>query len=148
MVDRALSLELCLASALLLGLACAPPQALPTAPEAVQSEEFLRDMALPKEKLFPKIVPVLMDLGYQVRVANAELGHVSFSRTWIQKWGLGNLAPLSMEATLYFQPMGPSMTKARVLIHIQASGLEYQKVDPKLGKALLESIENGLVKGL
>lgn len=148
MLNGAEAKKLCMTALLFLSLACVPPQALPTAPESAQNEDFFRDMPIPNEKIFPKVISVLMDLGYQVRVVNRELGHVSFSRAWNQSWGVGQVTPQSLEATLYFQAVGPAVTKARVLIQFQSPVLGRQIMDPAQGKALLEAIETSLLKPL
>lgn len=145
MLARTARPQLCWAGLLFFGIACVPPQALPSAPAVAQDQDLLRVLPVAKDKVFPRIIPILMDLGYQVRDANADLGHVSLSRAWNQEW-MGGVIPQSMEATLYFQAEGPAATRVRVLIQFQSPGVGKQIMDPGQGKALLEAIEKGLLK--
>ncbi len=105
---------------LALGLGCAPPppftvpppagQAGPGAPEVVQS----RTLPIAPDQVFPRVLGVLLDMGYQIRSANRELMFVNIHRTWFDETLVGR-PELSMGATLLFEAAGPGTTRVRIL---------------------------------
>ena len=104
---------------LALVLGCTPPNfSLPTTPGSggglSADSPLTRTMALPRGQVFPKVVEVLMDMGYQVRSASADLGLVNLSRTWYDET-LAARPELSMEATLLFQADGQGGTRLLML---------------------------------
>lgn len=103
-------------------IGCAPPRpefkATPTpAPEAVAGLRAVQSRVLPLglKAVFPKVLEVLLDHGYQIRSANEQLGLVSFFQQWTDSDRLGAPA-YSQEGTLVFQPVGAGSTRLRVLI--------------------------------
>ena len=111
-----------LGSALLLALAfgCAEPPvafvpptgnpASPGNPSSVQS----RVLPIARDQVFPKVLSVLMDMGYQVRCVNPDLGQVNIYQTWYDTT-LAARPELSLEATLLFLPENASQTRVRVV---------------------------------
>ncbi len=104
---------------LILALGCTPPDfSLPTTPgsggERSIGSPLVRNLALPRSQVFPKVVEVLLDMGYQVRSANADLGLVNLSRTWYDETLAAHPA-MSMEATLLFQLDGRGGTRLLML---------------------------------
>lgn len=104
---------------LVLALGCTPPNfSLPTTPrsgaEPSVGAPLISTLALPRGQVFPKVVEVLLDMGYQVRSANANLGLVNLSRTWYDET-MAARPELSMEATLLFQADGQGGTRLLML---------------------------------
>ena len=104
---------------LTLALGCTPPDfSLPTTSGSVgqpsAGSAMTRTLALPRGQVFPKVVEVLLDMGYQVRSASADLGLVNLSRTWYDET-LSARPALTMEATLLFQADGQESTRLLVL---------------------------------
>lgn len=104
---------------LALALGCTPPDfSLPATSGSVgqpsAGSPLARTLALPRGQVFPKVVEALLDMGYQVRSANADLGLVNLSRTWYDET-LSARPALSMEATLLFQADGQESTRLLVL---------------------------------
>lgn len=104
---------------LALALGCTPPDfSLPTNPGSGGGPSvgppLVRALDLPRRQVFPKVVEVLLDMGYQVRSANADLGLVNLSRTWYDETLVAHPA-MSMEATLLFQPDGHGGTRLLML---------------------------------
>ena len=111
------SLVACAALAWALGCV-RPDYSLPTTPlpggEGTAGSPVIRTLPLPRPQVFPKVVAVLLDMGYQVRSANAELGLVSLSRTWFDDTLLAR-PEMSVDATLLFQADGPDRTRVLML---------------------------------
>ncbi len=104
---------------LALVLGCTPPSfSLPTTPgsggDLSAGPPLTRTLAIPRVQVFPKVVEVLMNMGYQVRSASADLGLVNLSRTWYDET-LAARPALSMEATLLFQADGQGGTRLFML---------------------------------
>jgi hypothetical protein len=91
------------------GIAPVPPQAGQEAARTLQS----RVLPIPVEKVFPQVLGVLMDLGYQVRSANRELGLINIYQSWREEaWSAQ--PTISLEASLLFQAEGPGATRVRM----------------------------------
>lgn len=107
-----------LGSALLMQ-GCLPPPAVALAPVPNQAQAEAtaagqsRVLPLPRREVFPRVLGVLMDLGYQVRSANADLGQVSIYQAWYDETQAAR-PELSLEATLLFQEEGAG-TRVRIL---------------------------------
>ena len=105
---------------LALGLGCAPPppftvpppagQAGPGAMDVVQS----RTLPIAPDQVFPRVLGVLLDMGYQIRSADRELMFVNIHRTWFDETLVAR-PELSMGATLLFEAAGPGTTRVRIL---------------------------------
>ena len=93
-----------------LSVAPLPSQAQIDALNTVQS----RSLPVPSTQVFPKVLGVLMDMGYQVRCANQELGQVNIYQTWYDETRAAR-PELSMEATLLFQTEGTGSTRVRIV---------------------------------
>lgn len=91
-------------------VAPSPSQAQVEALRTAQS----RVLPLSREAVFPKVIGVLMDLGYQVRCANQELGQVNFCQTWYDNTRVDH-PELTMEATLLFQAEDARSTRVRIV---------------------------------
>lgn len=107
-----------LASALLMQGCMAPPaMSLAPVPNQAQAEGAAasqsRVLPLPRRDVFPKVIGVIMDLGYQVRSANADLGQVSIHQAWYDETQAAR-PELSLEATLLFHEAGEG-TRVRIL---------------------------------
>lgn len=87
-----------------------PTQAQLDAMRTIQS----RVLPLPRPSVFPKVLGVLMDMGYQVRCANQELGQVNIHQTWYDDTRAAR-PELTMEATLLFQSEDDHSTRVRVV---------------------------------
>ena len=140
----------CQPPALNVGLAPVPPPAQIEATREAQS----RVLPIPIATVFPRVVGVLLDLGYQVRFANRDLGQVNIFKTW-QDGTWSDTPRYSMEATLFFQPEGPGATRVRAAAtgrREQVLGESYslsvsepQALAPDQCQRLLEILEQRLV---
>jgi hypothetical protein len=104
---------------LLIDLGCAPPEVhLPPPPSEPEARALasLQTQTIPlgRDAVFPKVVGVLLDLGFQVRCASQELGQVNIQKTWTDRSQLST-PDITVEATLLFLPDGPDRTKVRML---------------------------------
>ena len=101
------------------GCSMAPPivsvAPLPTQAqlEAMRTTQS-RVLPLARESVFPKVLGVLMDMGYQVRCASQELGQVNIHQTWYDDTRAVR-PELTMEATLLFQSEDAHSTRVRVV---------------------------------
>ena len=129
---------------LAVSVGCIPPSHLPPVPSEASSQNLVRVMAIPREAVLPKVLDVLVDLGYQIRCVNQDLGQVNIYRAWTEKDFLGNPLQYSVEATLLFRPDGPQSTRARVIIESQSRVDGRQILDPALCQTLLQNIESAL----
>jgi len=126
-------------------MGCVPPSShLPPIPSEASSQNLVRVMAVPRESVFPKILDVLVDLGYQVRCVNPELGQLNIQRAWTESNGLGNRFSYSIEATLLFKHESPQSTRVRVIVESQSIVDGRQILDPAQCQTLLQTIENAL----
>jgi hypothetical protein len=90
----------------------APP---PTAQQLALNRQIqLRVIAIPIEKVFPKVLDVLMDNGFIVRSVNERTGFVSFYQQWSDESQRN--ANITLEGSLLFRSVGPNSTQARVLL--------------------------------
>jgi hypothetical protein len=87
-----------------------PSQAQAEALQTIQS----RVLPLPREQVFPRVLGVLMDLGYQVRCASQDLGQVNIYQTWYDDTRAAR-PELSLEATLLFQVEDSNSTRVRIV---------------------------------
>jgi hypothetical protein len=101
-------------------------------------------MPVARESVFPKVLDVLIDLGYQVRCVNLELGQVNIHRAWTERNALGNPFSYLIEATLLFRHEGPQSTRVRVIVESQSIVDGRQILDPAQCQILLQTIENAL----
>jgi hypothetical protein len=106
--------------ALLGTLACQLPN--PTVPLAplpspaqvqAQTEAKTRTLPMAKAQVFPKVLEVLMDMGFHIRSANASLGQVNIFQAWEDPRYSAD-PHFSMEATLLFLDAGPGATRVRM----------------------------------
>jgi hypothetical protein len=93
--------------------------------------------------VFPKVLDVLVDLGYQVRCANQELGQVNIHRAWTEMV-MGNPFQYSIEATLLFRTETPGSTRVRIIVESQSRADGRQILDPVQCQMLLQTIEKAL----
>ena len=126
-------------------LACMPPSHLPPVPSEASSQNLVRILPCPRGSVFPKVLDVLVDLGYQVRCVNKELGQVNIHRAWTEKNLMGNPFSYSIEATLLFGPEGPQATRVRIIVESQSLVDGRQILDPAQCQTLLQSIEKALL---
>lgn len=146
---------------LALGLGCATPppftvpppagQTGPGAREAVQS----RTLPIASDQVFPRVLGVLLEMGYQIRGADRGLMFVNIHRTWFDET-LAARPELSMGATLLFEPAGPGATRVRILPTgrwSRVSSVEggsatvtqaEPSLDPKEGQRFLEQLAQRL----
>lgn len=136
---------LCLpALAILSGsVGCLAPQ-LPPVPSEAASSSLVRVMPIARDQVFPKVVGVLMAMGYQVRCVNPDVGQVNIFRTWEVVHGLSTRVPLTMEGTLFFQPEGAGTTRVRTLVTEIDPINGRQILDPDLCQELLRQLESAL----
>jgi hypothetical protein len=73
-----------------------------------------RTLLLPWNQVFPKVLDVLMDMGYQIRCADEGLGQVNIYQTWYDETRAAR-PELSLEATLLFRPQRPGETSVRIV---------------------------------
>lgn len=113
-----------------LALGCTPPVVhFPAPPTETQvqarSSEQSRLLPLSREKLFPRVLEVLLDMGFQVRCASQELGQVNIQQTWKDASQAG--LDISVEATLLFLPEGTDATRVRMVASGNWSGISSGK---------------------
>jgi len=101
-------------------LACQPPSPtvplapLPTPAQAkAQAESQVRVLPIAKAQVFPKVLEVLMDMGFHIRCADEALGQVNIYQAWEDQRYSGD-PHFSMEATLLFLDAGPGTTRVRM----------------------------------
>ncbi|MDR3684235.1 MAG: hypothetical protein P4L11_10960 [Geothrix sp.] len=118
-LDSFRSVPVCLL-ALLGGLACQPPNlSVPLAPlpspeqARIQAESQIRVLPLPKAQVFPKVLEVLMDMGFHIRCADEALGQVNIYQAWEDPRYSAD-PHFSMEATLLFLDAAPGTTRVRM----------------------------------
>jgi hypothetical protein len=109
LLGSALLMQGCLPPPTIISMAPVPNQAQAEAAAAGQN----RVLPLSRREVFPRVLGVLMDLGYQVRSVNADLGQVNIYQAWYDETRAG-LPELSLEATLLFQEEGGG-TRIRIL---------------------------------
>lgn len=103
----------------LLTLGCMAPPVVSMAPvpTAAQAEAAsaarTRVLPLARGQVFPRVIQVLMDLGYQVRCVNADLGQVNLYQAWYDD-RMATHPELSLEATLLFLEDGPGRTRVQI----------------------------------
>ena len=113
-----------------------------------------RVLAIPLTEVFPKVLEVLLDQGYQVRSANARLGLISFFRQWSDT-RLKTNPTYTQEGTLLLQAAGPGATRVRLgitarseenigehLVHV--SGVQANPTDEDY-RLLLDLLEHGMI---
>ena len=123
---------------------CVPPPHLPPAPSEAISQNLVRVMPVPREAIFPKVLDVFVDLGYQVRCVNQDLGQVNIHRAWTEYNFQGNPFQYSFEATLLFKQETPQSTRVRIIVDYQSVFDGRQILDPTQCQILLQTIENAL----
>ena len=128
---------------LVCSLGCAPPAHLPPVPAEASSQNLVRVIPVPRELVFPKVLDVLVDLGYQIRCVNQDLGQVNIHRAWTESL-MGNPFNYSIEATLLFRVEDPRSTRVRIIIESQSMVDGRLILDPAQCQQLLQTIENGL----
>jgi len=104
---------------LLAGCQAAPVQVhsapTPTPEQVLQLRAIqTRVVAVPSDSVFPLVINVLMDNGYVVRSANAQLGLVAFYQQWTD--ATQSDASLTQEGSILFTPAGPGSTQVRVML--------------------------------
>lgn len=124
-------------------LGCVAPQ-LPPVPSEAASSNLVRMMPIGRDQVFPKVVGVLMGMGYQVRSVNQEVGQVNIFRTWDVSTGLGGRSSLTMEGTLFFQGEGSVSTRARIIVTETNRVNGREILDPGLCQELLKQLESAL----
>lgn len=143
--------------ALLVLSACVPPPRIETAPPSVAIREDAthgRVLAVPRSAVFPKVLDLLLDLGFQVRSANESLGLVAFHQQWVDASQVTRPI-LSLEGTLLFREEGAGQTRVRleltgrweVLGPGKSPGMVsnvLQQADAKEYEKLLDRLEAGL----
>lgn len=135
-----------IAAVALLSLGCSMrPPVVPMAPvpTAAQVEATsaarTRVLPMPRGQVFPKVIQVLMDLGYQVRCVNADLGQVNFYQAWYDD-RMAAHPELSLEATLLFLEEGPGRTR----VQIAATGRWNVVSHGKNASAMLNGVQPAL----
>ena len=123
---------------------CVPPPHLPPAPSEAINQSLVRVMPVPREAIFPKVLDVLVDLGYQVRSVNQDLGQVNIHRAWTEYGFQGHPYQYSFEATLLFRQEAPQSTRVRIIVDYQSVIDGRQILDPTQCQILLQTIENAL----
>jgi hypothetical protein len=120
-------------------------------PPQVQADRAVhaRTLPVPIERVFPRVIEVLLDAGYVVRSVDAPLGFVSFYNQWETTYDpIIGPTVVTQEGTLLFSSEGPATTRVRLSI-ITRSGRDLKLFpDPEeqaqIDRALLELIEKGL----
>lgn len=89
----------------------------PTVP-AVEAERLnthrTRIMAIDAERVFPRVLEVLMDQGFVILCADASLGTVAFRQQWRDPGQRG--ASIVQEGNLLVSAQGPGQTRIRLLL--------------------------------
>jgi hypothetical protein len=135
----------------------APP---PTTQQlALDRQVQVRTIAIPAERVFPKILDVLMDNGFIVRSVNEKVGFVSFYQQWADQSQRN--ADITLEGSLLFKSTGPNSTEARVVLtgswqvlsvgsgssaNSMVSGVQ-QSPGAEQYTMVLDAIEHGLASG-
>lgn len=139
---------------------CIPPIRVESAP-APSPERLEADRAMqtrliqaPLDSVFPRVLDLLLDHGYQVRSVNRELGQVSFFQQW-EDTSQFVRPSLMQEGTLLFRTDG-SATRVRAMLSSRwesvmasrgsvstVSGVQQQS-EPEQYRRLLDLLENGL----
>jgi hypothetical protein len=106
--------------ALLGSLACQRPNlTVPLAPlpspdqAKSEAESQIRVLPIAKAQVFPKVLEVLMDMGFQIRCADGALGQVNIFQAWDDPRYAAD-PHFSMEATLLFLDSGSMATRVRM----------------------------------
>lgn len=89
----------------------APPAASQPAASGLESS---RVIAVPYDSVFPRILDVLLDRGFLIRSANAELGLVSFYQQWVDNGQLG--ATITTEGTILLHRTAAGTTQIKLAI--------------------------------
>ncbi|MFN8012341.1 MAG: hypothetical protein U0P81_13310 [Holophagaceae bacterium] len=145
---------------LLFLLGCVPMPRIESAPRgAVMDAGHMREthsrvLAVPRSAVFPRVLDLLLDQGYQVRSANEPLGFVAFHQQWVDR-RQATKPILSLEGTLLFREEGTSRTRVRVEMtgrwEVMSIGETpsmvsevVQTVDPQEYRKVLDFLEQGL----
>lgn len=141
-------------------LGCVPMPRIETAPVteaagiARTSEAHSRVLPVPRSAVFPQVLDLLLDQGFQVRSANEILGIVAFHQQWVD--GRQASKPiLSLEGTLLFREEGGGRTRVRLEMTGRWEAMAFgktpsmvsevvQQVDPKEYRKVLDLLEQGL----
>jgi len=126
---------------------CVPlaPVQLRSAPEPSEQEMAQlrniqsRTIALRRDAVFPKVLEVLMDGGYVIRSANADLGLVTFYQQWMDQ--AQHNANIAEEGSAVFSSAGPNQVRVRLVISGSWQRLEVTGGGPK-------STDSGMVGGV
>jgi hypothetical protein len=105
--------------ALALCLGCQPPTVglapvpAPAKVEALRQSQS-RVLPIPMGKVFPKVLGILMDLGYQIRCVDQGAGQINIYQSWKDDTHMAQ-PDMSMEATLLFEPRDADSTSVRIV---------------------------------
>ena len=164
-MDRLLDTKIFLGVLVISALSgCVAPEirmAPPPTPQqvALNHNVQVRAIAVPAERVFPRILDVLMDNGFIVRSANEKIGFVSFYQQW-HDVSQSN-ANITLEGSLLFKSAGPNSTEARVVLtggwqllslgsgnsaNSMVSGVQ-QNPGAEQYTMVLDAIERGLASG-
>lgn len=101
-------------------LACQPPEiSVPMAPMPsptqvkARSEAQSRVLPIPKTQVFPRVLEVLMEMGFQIRCVNEAQGQINIFQAW-DDLRYASDPHFSMEATLLFLDAGSGSTRVRM----------------------------------
>jgi hypothetical protein len=78
------------------------------------AEDQIRILPIPRPQVFPKVLEILMNMGFQIRCASESLGQVSIYQAWEDPRYSAD-PHFSMEATLLFQEAGSGTTRVRMI---------------------------------
>lgn len=140
---------------------CLQPPRIETAPMADPvdtariGESHSRVLPISRSAVFPKVLDLLLDQGFQVLSVDEPLGLVSFHQQWVDR--TQDTKPiLILEGTLVFREAAPGATKVRVEMSGRSETLVagkggavlipsvMQKVDGAEYRKLLDLLERGL----
>jgi hypothetical protein len=123
------------------------PRPLPAQAQAGRPNRS-RALPVPIERVFPRVIEVLLDAGYVVRSVDAPLGFVAFFNQWESHIPTEGPTVVSHEGTLLFYSEGPTTTRVRLSIIARSSRGADMFPDPKdqgqVEQALLDLLEKGL----
>lgn len=116
-----------------------------------------RILEAPLESVFPKVLEVLLDAGYQIRCSDRTLGLVSVSQVWLDTSQMLDINQVQ-EGTILFQAEGVQRTRVRVVLsgkwEFRSTGGPksadamvsevVQRADRSVHQHLLDVLEKGL----
>ena len=153
--------KLCLLAPALLLVGCTFPEvrlAPPPSAEQVKTARTQRSrlIQVPCSTVFPRVLDLLVERGFQVRAVDRELGFVAFAQQWTDPGQFST--GLSLEATLLVRPE-EGATRITLLLNGRwdrissveggsaSVSAQAREIDPEQYRRLLDLLEAGLRTG-